>query len=69
MRVAAENEVGAGPPAETPTVSLQTHARKLPDGFKRRIGITDVVITQVVGFRVNLKLVPIYTGCVSRSYT
>ena len=28
--MAAENEVGAGPPAETPTVSLQTHARKLP---------------------------------------
>ena len=30
LRVAAENEVGAGPPAETPTVSLQTHARELP---------------------------------------
>ncbi len=28
FRVSAENEVGAGPPAQTQRVSLQTHARK-----------------------------------------
>lgn len=28
FRVCAENEVGAGPPAQTSKVSLQTHARK-----------------------------------------
>ena len=40
FRVAAENEVGAGPPTETPTVSLQTHARKLL--ADRRIEIADI---------------------------